>query len=120
MIKPGERRCIRSSKTRLRSQVERSENTEASQGDTMATIGLIGLGNAGRPIGERILARGYPLTVYDLNPATVDNMVSLGARRAASVREAVSEIRLQCCRHLSKCAGLSSEKLEHLRLYSRG
>src|SRR5215813_5333969 len=60
----------------------------------MATIGLIGLGNAGRPIGERILARGYPLTVYDLNPATVDNMVSLGARRAASAREAVSEITL--------------------------
>ena len=36
----------------------------------MPTIGLIGLGNAGWPIGERILARGYTLTVYDLNPAT--------------------------------------------------
>src|SRR5262249_20084123 len=94
MIKPGERRCIRSSKTRLRSRVERSENSEAFQGDMMPTIGLIGLGNAGRPIGERILARGYPLTVYDLNPATVDNMVGLGARRAASARDAVSEITL--------------------------
>lgn len=60
----------------------------------MPTIGLIGLGNAGRPIGERILARGYTLTVYDLNPATVDNMVSRGARRAASARQAVSDITL--------------------------
>ena len=36
----------------------------------MPTIGLIGLGNAGRPIGERILALGYTLTVYDLNHTT--------------------------------------------------
>ena len=60
----------------------------------MPTIGLIGLGNAGRPIGERILARGYTLTVYDLNPATVENMVGRGARGAASAKEAVSDITL--------------------------
>src|SRR5262245_13569857 len=58
----------------------------------MPTIGVIGLGNAGRPIGERILARGYTLTVYDLNPAIVENMVGRGARRAASAGEAVSDI----------------------------
>ena len=46
----------------------------------MPTIGLIGLGNAGWPIGERILARGYTLTVYDLNPTTVEKMVGRGAR----------------------------------------
>jgi 3-hydroxyisobutyrate dehydrogenase-like beta-hydroxyacid dehydrogenase len=60
----------------------------------MPTIGLIGLGNAGRPIGERILAQGYTLTVYDLNPATVENMVGRGARGAASAKEAVSDITL--------------------------
>jgi 3-hydroxyisobutyrate dehydrogenase-like beta-hydroxyacid dehydrogenase len=60
----------------------------------MPTIGLIGLGNAGRPIGERILALGYTLTVYDLNPATVENMVGRGARGAASAKEAVSDITL--------------------------
>src|SRR5262245_41081410 len=60
----------------------------------MPTIGLIGLGNAGRPIGERILTRGYALTVYDLNPATVDNMAGRGAHRAASARDAVSDITL--------------------------
>ena len=60
----------------------------------MPTIGLIGLGNAGRPIGERILARGYTLTVYDLNPSSVENMVHRGALRAGSAREAVSDITL--------------------------
>ena len=49
----------------------------------MPTIGLIGLGNAGRPMGERILAQGYTLTVYDLNPATVEGLVRGGARAAA-------------------------------------
>jgi 2-hydroxy-3-oxopropionate reductase len=60
----------------------------------MPTIGLIGLGNAGRPIGERILALGYTLTVYDLNPATVESMVRCGARGAASAQDAVSDITL--------------------------
>ena len=60
----------------------------------MPTIGLIGLGNAGRPIGERILARGYTLAVYDLNPATVESMVRCGARGAGSAKEAVSDITL--------------------------
>ena len=58
----------------------------------MPTIGLIGLGNAGRPMGERILAQGYTLTVYDLNPATVEGLVRGGARAAASAQEAVSDI----------------------------
>jgi 3-hydroxyisobutyrate dehydrogenase-like beta-hydroxyacid dehydrogenase len=58
------------------------------------TIGLIGLGNAGRPIGERILARGYTLTVYDLNPATMENMVRRGACAASSAQEVVSDITL--------------------------
>src|SRR5262249_34784336 len=60
----------------------------------MPTIGLIGLGNAGRPIGERILARGYTLTVYDLNPANIEYMVHRGAQRATSAKQAVSEITL--------------------------
>ena len=60
----------------------------------MPTIGLIGLGNAGRPIGERILARGYTLTVYDINHATLETMVRRGACGAASAKEAVSDITL--------------------------
>lgn len=54
----------------------------------MQSIGLIGLGNAGRPMGERILSRGYALTVFDIDTAAVDALVQGGACRAASAREA--------------------------------
>src|SRR4030095_11319844 len=86
MIKRDEGRCIRSSRTRSRRRVRRSETTRTLQGDAMP--------NAGRPIGERILARGYTLTVYDLNPTTMENMVRRGACAASSAQEAVSDITL--------------------------
>lgn len=60
----------------------------------MASIGLIGLGNAGRPLGERILQKGYSLTVYDLNPGAVEAVAKQGARAAGSAREAVSDVTL--------------------------
>jgi 3-hydroxyisobutyrate dehydrogenase len=34
-------------------------------------VGLIGLGNMGRPMGRRIAAGGYALTVHDLDPARI-------------------------------------------------
>lgn len=37
----------------------------------LARVGLIGLGNMGRPMGLRIAAGGYALTVHDLDPARV-------------------------------------------------
>src|SRR5437764_8925915 len=64
------------------------------QGEAMPTIGLIGLGNAGRPIAERIVAKGYSLAVYDLNPGAVERLAQLGAHRANSAREAVRDITL--------------------------
>ena len=60
----------------------------------MPTIGLIGLGNAGRPIAERIVAKGYSLGVYDLNPVAVESLVKLGARKGGSARGAVGDITL--------------------------
>jgi 3-hydroxyisobutyrate dehydrogenase-like beta-hydroxyacid dehydrogenase len=56
------------------------------------TIGLIGLGNAGRPMAERILAAGFSLTVYDIDAAAIDYAVEYGAARAISAREAVRDI----------------------------
>src|SRR4029434_7533999 len=94
MITPGEKRCIRSSKTRSRRRVGHSENPGTCQGNTMATISLIGLRHAERRPGARILARGSTLAVYDLNPATVESMVRCGARGAGSAKEAVSDITL--------------------------
>ena len=58
----------------------------------MLEVGLIGLGNAGRPMAERILAAGYALTVYDIDGAAVDRAVERGARRAGSAAQAVNDI----------------------------
>ena len=56
----------------------------------MQSIGLIGLGNAGRPMAERILSRGYELTVYDIDAAAMSALVQRGARAAGSARQAAA------------------------------
>jgi 3-hydroxyisobutyrate dehydrogenase-like beta-hydroxyacid dehydrogenase len=58
----------------------------------MQSIGLIGLGNAGRPVAERILSQGYTLTVFDIDTTAVDAVVQRGARRANSAGQAVGEV----------------------------
>lgn len=58
----------------------------------MQSIGLIGLGNAGRPMAERIRAKGYALTVYDIDAAAVAAAEKLGARGAKSAQEAVADV----------------------------
>jgi 3-hydroxyisobutyrate dehydrogenase-like beta-hydroxyacid dehydrogenase len=58
----------------------------------MASIGLIGLGNAGRPMAERILAKGHSLTVFDIDTGALDRVVQRGARPAHSAGAAVSDI----------------------------
>ncbi len=56
------------------------------------TIGLIGLGNAGRPIAERLLSKGYSLKVYDIRPEAVEPLKNLGATASSSPREAAAQI----------------------------
>ncbi|HVO91269.1 MAG TPA: NAD(P)-binding domain-containing protein [Terriglobales bacterium] len=60
----------------------------------MPSIGLIGLGNAGVPVAERILARGYPLTVFDIDATALNRVVQQGARAALNAAAAVSDITL--------------------------
>jgi 3-hydroxyisobutyrate dehydrogenase-like beta-hydroxyacid dehydrogenase len=60
----------------------------------MRTVGLIGLGNAGKPIAARLLAKGYRLQVYDLDHAATDLLAHQGAVKTASAREAAAEITL--------------------------
>ena len=60
----------------------------------MKELGLIGLGNAGRPIAERLLNKGYRLRVYDLKPEPMNALAELGAVGAASVRDAVTQTTL--------------------------
>ena len=58
----------------------------------MKQIGLVGLGNAGGPLGERLLKKGFPLKVYDLNPEAVEQLVKLGAEKADSAEEATRDV----------------------------
>ncbi len=53
-------------------------------------IGLIGLGSMGRGMGKNLIGHGFPLTVYDANPAAVEPLVGLGASGAETPR-AVAE-----------------------------
>ena len=57
-------------------------------------VGLIGLGNAGKPIAERLLKRGHSVTVYDMNLTAVLPLVELGAIRATSASDATKRITL--------------------------
>ncbi len=60
----------------------------------MKDIGVIGLGNAGKPLALRLIDKGYRLRVYDLNPQVMDEVVRCGAVKADSAGAAVSGITL--------------------------
>ena len=53
------------------------------------TIGMIGLGNMGKPMAENLLKR-FPVVVYDLDPEPVASLEKLGAATAKSP-QAVAE-----------------------------
>ena len=67
-----------------------SENQD--EGNFMKSIGLIGLSNASRPFGQRLLANGYNLKVYDLNPEAMDSLAELKATKVGSAQEAVTDV----------------------------
>ncbi len=58
----------------------------------MQSVGLIGLGNAGRPMAERILSKGYALSVFDIDNAKVQVAVQRGALATNSAAAAAGEI----------------------------
>lgn len=45
-------------------------------------IGMIGLGIMGKPMAKNLLKAGYDLTVSDLNPSSVEELVACGAKSA--------------------------------------
>ncbi len=49
--------------------------------------GFIGLGNQGKPIAANLAPAGFETTVFDLDPAPVEELVSTGARAGTSARE---------------------------------
>ena len=58
----------------------------------MKTVGLIGLGNAGGPVAERLLQADYRLKVFDLSAEKVEAFERRGAIKADSPADAVGEI----------------------------
>ncbi len=50
----------------------------------MERIGFIGLGVMGRPMASNLARKGFPLVVFDINPAPFGQLEALGARAAAS------------------------------------
>jgi 2-hydroxy-3-oxopropionate reductase len=50
-------------------------------------IGFIGLGIMGKPMAKNLMKAGCTLTVCDINPAPVQELVQLGAVRASSPKE---------------------------------
>jgi len=47
----------------------------------MIKIGFIGLGIMGKPMAKNLLKAGYPLTVYDIRPEPVQELVEVGAKK---------------------------------------
>ena len=59
--------------------------------DPRLTVGLIGLGNMGTAIAERVLDAGYRLVVYNRTPAKADALGARGAAVAKSSAELVEQ-----------------------------
>jgi 4-hydroxybutyrate dehydrogenase / sulfolactaldehyde 3-reductase len=53
----------------------------------MERVGFIGLGVMGNRMAQNILKGGYPLTVYDINPAAVEALRNAGAETVRSPQE---------------------------------
>lgn len=53
-------------------------------------IGFIGLGIMGKPMAKNLLKAGHRLVVYDIVPASVDELAAAGAAPASSSRDAAA------------------------------
>jgi 2-hydroxy-3-oxopropionate reductase len=57
----------------------------------MQKIGFIGLGIMGKPMSKNLLKAGYALTVYDVVPGPLAEVVEAGATKAASAADAAAK-----------------------------
>ena len=53
------------------------------------TVGFIGVGNMGNPMAYNVLKAPFAMTVFDMNPKAMENLIQAGARRAGSPGEVV-------------------------------
>ena len=52
----------------------------------MERIGFVGCGTMGKPMALNLIKAGYSLTVHDLNPEPIKELVAAGATAAKSPR----------------------------------
>ena len=57
----------------------------------MEKIGFIGLGIMGKPMAKNLLKAGYSLTVYDIVPEAVEELVKAGAQKGSSSKDVASK-----------------------------
>ena len=57
----------------------------------MQKIGFIGLGIMGKPMSRNLLKAGYPLLVYDIVPAVLEEIVRAGAEKGASPKDVAAK-----------------------------
>jgi len=67
--------------------VVRITDKNIGKGLAMKNIGFIGLGIMGNPMAKNLLKKGYPLTVYDIVPEKIDDLVEAGAKAGSSSKE---------------------------------
>ena len=60
--------------------------------DPHPTVGLVGLGNMGTAIAERLLDAGYPLLVNNRTPEKAEALAALGAAVATTPEELVEQV----------------------------
>ncbi|RKT85226.1 NAD(P)-dependent oxidoreductase [Saccharopolyspora antimicrobica] len=82
-----------------------------------APVTVVGLGPMGLALAEALLHRGHSTTVWNRTPAKADGVVAGGARRAASIAEAVSasEIVIICLKDYETMYGVLGPAAEALR-----
>jgi 3-hydroxyisobutyrate dehydrogenase-like beta-hydroxyacid dehydrogenase len=56
------------------------------------TVGLIGLGLMGKPMGRNLLKAGFPLVVWNRTKSRADDLVREGARLASSPRDVATQV----------------------------
>lgn len=72
--------------TSRRTEAEREAETVVKVGDNVR-VGSIGLGDMGAGIASRLLSSRVPLSVFDLRPEPVAELVAQGAESAESIAE---------------------------------
>ena len=54
-------------------------------------IGFVGLGIMGRPMAKNLLKAGHSVTVYDIMPAGMDDVVAAGAAKGTSPKDVAAQ-----------------------------